>query len=243
MGYMADRQSISSNKLTEEGSYYQEWYMYQSKGIILNESSMYDDNGDKIAVLTSNDKPGCIQYVDQDGDGKITASNDRVKLGNSLPELLYGGSLNASWKGLDFNLSFQGIGHQLSYLSWPCTPYLYQAYSCPKNLTDSHWSPFASDEENSKAKFPMFTTNTTNTMAASDFYLFNGAYMRIKDITLGYTIPASITKKAHINKLRVFCSINDLPAFSNYPKGYDPEWNRSGDLLMTSYIFGINLNF
>ena len=92
MGYMADKQSFSGNTITEEGSYYQEWYLYQSMGIILNEAAM-TENGQKIPVLSANEKPGCIRYQDIDGDGKVTASNDRVRSGNSLPELLYGGSI------------------------------------------------------------------------------------------------------------------------------------------------------
>ena len=245
MGYMADKQSISSNKLTEEGSFYQEWYLYQCKGIILNEAAMTDENGQKIAVLTASDKPGCLQFVNQnpEEDNIISASGDRVKCGNSLPELQFGGQLWAAWKGLDFNLSFQGIGRQRSYWSWPVTPFNLQAYACPKNVMDSHWSPFNTDEENAKAKYPMLSTNTTNIYAASDFYLFNGGYLRVKDITLGYTIPASFTQRFKVNALRFYVSANDLPAISKYPKGYDPEWNRSGDLLLTSYLFGVNITF
>ena len=242
MGYMADRQNISSRNITEEGSYYNEWYGYKSMGIILNEDAMME-NGQKIPVLTNNDKEGNIRYEDIDGDGKITASNDRVRLGNSLPEMQYGGSIWAEWKNFDFNLSFQGIGHQLSYWSWPVTPFDFQAYACPLNLIESHWSPLATDAENAKAKYPKLTTNSANIYAVSDFYLFNGAYMRVKNITLGYTIPSNITKKFHVDKLRFYFSANDLPAFSNYPKGYDPEWDRSGDLLMSSYIFGLNVSF
>lgn len=244
MGYMANKQKIDDNvKLTEEGSYFNEWYGYKSLGIILNEAAMMDENGKPIAVLTNNDKPGNIRYLDIDGDGKITASNDRVRLGNSLPELQYGGSLWAEWKNFDFNLSFQGVGHQLSYWSWPGTPFNYQAYACPVNLIEDHWSPSATDAENAKAKYPKLTTNTANIYAKSDFYLFNGAYMRIKNITLGYTIPSEITKKFLVNKLRVYVSVNDLPAFSKYPEGYDPEWNRKDDLLLSSYIFGLNVSF
>ena len=243
MGYMADRQRIDDNRITEEGSYYNEWYGYKSLGIILNEAAMLDENGNNIPVLTNNDRAGNIRYLDIDGDGRITASNDRVRLGNSLPELQYGGSLWAEWKGIDFNLSFQGIGHQLAYWTWPGTPFNYQAYASPLNLIESHWSPTATDEENAKAKYPKLTTNSANIYARSDFYLFNGAYMRIKNITLGYTLPSEIIKKLSVNKLRVYFSANDLPAFSKYPKGYDPEWNRSGDLLLSSYIFGLNISF
>ncbi len=243
MGYMADRQKISNNQITEKGSYYNEWYGYKNMGIILNEAAMLDADGKKIAVLTNNDKAGNIRYLDVDGDGKITASNDRVYLGNSLPELQYGGSLYADWKNFDINLSFQGIGRQLKYWSWPGTPFNYQAYAAPLNLIESHWSPTATDEENAKAKYPKLTTNGTNIYAGSDFYLFNGAYMRIKNITLGYTIPSNITKKFYVNKLRIYFSANDLPAFSKYPSGYDPEWDRSSDLIVSSYIFGLNVSF
>jgi TonB-linked SusC/RagA family outer membrane protein len=243
MGYMADRQRIDNNRITEEGSYYNEWYGYKSMGIILNEQAMLDENGNQIPVLTNNDKAGNIRYQDIDGDGKITASNDRVRLGNSLPEMQYGGSLWGEWKGFDFNLSFQGIGHQRAYWSWPGTPFNYQAYASPLNLIESHWSPTATDEENAKVKYPKLTTNNANIYANSDFYLFNGAYMRIKNITLGYTLPSEITKKLYVNQLRFYFSANDLPAFSKYPKGYDPEWNRSGDLLLSSYIFGLNVSF
>lgn len=243
MGYMAHRQNISESKITEEGSYYNEWYGYKNMGIILNDAAMLDENGKKIAVLTDNDKAGNIRYQDIDGDGKITASKDRVRLGNSLPELQYGGSLWAEWKNFDFNLSFQGIGHQLAYWSWPYTPFNWQAYACPLNLIESHWSPTATDAENAKVKYPKLTTNSTNIYANSDFYLFNGAYMRIKNITLGYTIPSEITKRFFVNKLRFYISANDLPAFSKYPEGYDPEWNRSSDLIMSSYIFGLNISF
>ena len=243
MGYMADRRNIGGRMITEKGSYYNEWYGYKSLGIILNEAAMLDENGKNIPVLTNNDKAGNIRYQDIDGDGSITASNDRVRLGNSLPEMQYGGSLWAEWKGFDFSLSFQGIGHQLSYWTWPDTPFIFQAYASPLNLIESHWSPNATDAENAKAKYPKLTTNNANIYADSDFYLFNGAYMRIKNITLGYTIPSNITKKFLVSKLRIYFSANDLPAFSKYPDGYDPEWNRSADLIMSSYIFGLNVSF
>ena len=128
-------------------------------------------------------------------------SKDRVRSGNSLPELLYGGSLWFGWKGLDFNLSFQGIGHQNAYWSWGSQPYLYTAYACPKILLDSHWSYDNDDATNATVKYPKITTNTSNVYAASTFWLFNGAYARIKNITLGYTIPQNITKKISLSKV------------------------------------------
>ena len=131
----------------------------------------------------------------------------------------------------------------MCYWNWAVTPFKYQAYSCPSALYESHWSPTATDEVNAKAKYPFFSTNESNIYAYSDFYLFNGAYMRIKNLTLGYTVPSNITKKFFVNKLRIYFSVNDLPAFSNYPDGYDPEWNQYSDLITTSCIFGLNVTF
>ena len=128
MGYMADRQVIGNNKITEEGSYYNEWYMLHNRGIILNEAAMFDSDGKKIPVYTKNDKPGCIKYQDINGDGVISAG-DRIRLGNSMPEFLYGGNLWAEWKNLDFNITFQGIGHQKVLWSWASTCLLYTSPS------------------------------------------------------------------------------------------------------------------
>lgn len=243
MGYMADKQSISGNKITEEGSYYQEYYLYKNNGIILNEAAMLDASGKKIPTLSGQDKPGCIAYQDINGDGVISASGDRVRCGNSLPELLFGASFWANWKNLDFNVTLQGIGHQNAYWSWGVTPFHYQAYGCPQVIFDSHWSPLATDEENAKAKYPYFSADTSNIYANSDFYLFNGAYLRVKDITIGYTLPQNLTHKFKVDGLRFYASVNDLPALSFYPKGYDPEWNKSGQFIMTSFILGANLKF
>lgn len=244
MGYMADRQSISGGTITEEGSHYQEWYGFKSKGIIQNEAAMYDENGNKIPVYTAKDKPGALAYVDIDGDGKITETGDRVYLGNSLPEYLYGGNIWGAYKDFDMNISFQGIGHQLKRFSFTGTSWNQNAYAAEVERYKYRWSVHNTEEQNAKAKYPLLTTaNTTNTNAVSDFWLFNGGYMRVKNITLGYTIPKAITEKAKLNRLRVYFSANDLPAFSSYPKGYDPEWSNYNDFIMTSYVFGVNLSF
>ena len=244
MGYMADRQSISSGKITEEGSFYQEWYGFQSNGIILNEDAMKDAEGNPIPLYTAKDKPGCLSYVDQNGDGQITETEDRVYLGNSLPELIYGGNLWAEWRGIDLSMSFSGVGHQLKRFNFCGTAFNNSAYAAEKERYDYRWSPHFTDEQNAKAKYPMLTTaNTTNTNAHSDFWLFNGGYFRMKNITLGYTLPESITPKSVIQKVRFYASVNDLPAISNYPKGYDPEWSNWNEFIMTSYVLGVNVTF
>ena len=244
MGYLGDRRNISGNYITEEGSYYQEWFVYQSDGIIQSEADMLNPDGSKIAVLNKSDKPGCIKYVDQNGDGVINA-DDKVKLGNSLPEYLYGGNIMLGWRGFDFNMSFQGVGHQtVMFETSRVQPGRRQWGAVPSILLGNYWSNHNTPEENLKAKYPYVTwNNTSNIYAGSDFWLFNGAYFRVKNITLGYTIPQSIMSKTFIKNLRLYASVTDLPAISNYPKQWDPEVATNSTYISTSYIFGLNVKF
>jgi TonB-linked SusC/RagA family outer membrane protein len=244
MGYLGDKRTIDGNKIYEEGSYYYEWYMYKSDGLFLTDADLYDADGNKYPTLTANDKAGNIKYVDVDGNGIINA-DDKVPLGNSLPEYLYGGNISLGWKSFDLNLAFQGIGHQRVLFSsawiqplkeqWGAVPYL---------VLGNYWSQHNTEEQNRNAKYPRLTyTNTTNTYAASDYWLFNGGYFRVKNIMLGYSLPKDLLSKVKIKDLRFYFSVNDLPAISNYPKGWDPEVGSSSDFISTSFVLGVNVKF
>jgi hypothetical protein len=76
----------------------------------------------------------------------------------------------------------------------------------------------------------------------SDYYLFDGSYFRLKNITLGYTLPDAWTKKAGMSKVRVYASGSDLFSIHNYPTGWDPEVG-GGYPITQSYVFGVNVNF
>lgn len=246
MGYLGDKKTVNGNYLLEEGSYYNEWYMYQSDGLFYTAADLVDADGNKYPTLTSSDKEGSIKYVNQNDDSVINA-DDKVKLGNSLPEYIFGGNFNLGYKGFDFNLSFSGVGHQNSlFKSYWIQPLKEQWGAVPKLVLGNSWSTLNTDEQNRKAKYPKMTwTNTSNTYAGSDYWLFNGAYCRVKNITLGYTIPKSIISKTKIlDNVRVYTSVTDLPAISKYPKGWDPELDgSSADFISTSFIFGVNVRF
>jgi TonB-linked SusC/RagA family outer membrane protein len=244
MGYLGDKRTIDGNYIYEEGSYYYEWFMYKSDGLFQTNADLYDENGIKYPTLTANDKAGNIKYIDTDNSGTIN-SDDKVRLGNSQPEYLYGGNVAMGWKDFDFSLSFQGIGHQrvLFNSAW-IQPLKEQWGAVPELLLDNYWSQHNTEEQNLKAKYPRLTyTNTTNTYSGSDYWLFNGAYFRVKNITLGYTLPKNLVSNAKIRDLRCYFSVNDLPAISNYPEGWDPEVGSSSDFISTSFIFGVNVKF
>ena len=244
MGYLGDKRTIDGNKIYEEGSYYYEWFMYKTDGLFVTDADLYDENGNKYPTLTANDKAGNIKYVDVDGNGVINA-DDKVRLGNSLPEYQFGGNLFLGWKGLDFSLSFQGVGHQnvLFNSAW-IQPLKEQWGAVPSLVLGNYWSQFNTEEQNRAAKYPRLTyTNTTNTYTGSDYWLFNGAYFRVKNITVGYTLPQNWMDKLHVGGLRVYVSLNDLPAISHYPKGWDPEVGSNSDFISMSATFGANIKF
>ena len=244
MGYLGDRRTIDGNKIYEEDSYYYEWFMYKTDGLFVTDADLYDSEGNKYPTLTANDKAGNIKYVDVNGDGVINA-DDKVRLGNSLPEFQFGGNLFLGWKDWDFSLSFQGVGHQnvLFNSAW-IQPLKEQWGAVPSLILGNYWSQHNTEDQNRNVKYPRLTyTNTTNTYTGSDYWLFNGAYFRVKNITLGYSLPQKLMDKCFIRGLRIYATINDLPAISHYPKGWDPEIGASSDFISTSFTFGANVKF
>ena len=244
MGYLGDRRTISGSYITEEGSYFNEWFLYKSDGLFVTPEDLYDENGNKYPTLSANDKEGNIKFIDIVEDGVIN-ENDKIRMGNSQPEYLYGGNISMGWKGLDFSLSFQGIGHQNSMFNYYWVQPLKEQWgSLPELLVGNYWSKYNTPEQNAKVKYPRLTyTNTSNTYARSDYWMFNGAYFRVKNITLGYSLPENILKHVRMKSLRFYVSVNDLPAISNYPEGWDPELGWNSDYISTSFIFGVNVKF
>lgn len=243
MGYMGDKRTISGNNIIEEGSYYNEWYVYKSNGLFLTDEDLYDENGNKVAVLSKNDKAGDVRYVDVVEDGVINA-DDKVKMGNSLPEYLYGGNIAMGYKNFDFSLSFQGVGHQsvMFNTGW-ISPLKNKWGAVPELLLGNYWSQHNTPEENAKMKYPRLSDTNSSSYTGSDYWLFNGGYFRVKNISVGYTLPQNIVKHIMMKNLRVYVSVNDLPAISNFPKGYDPELGYRSHFLSTSFIFGVNVKF
>ena len=233
---------INGSKIHRVGSYFNEWYGYVSDGIYqtqeeVNNSAKYND-----AVTV-----GDIRYKDISGpdgvpDGKIT-SEDRVLLGNSLPRYQYGGTINLGWKGLDFSLVFQGIGQQNSYLYTQMVQPVRDNYgNIPAILDGKYWSPFNTEEQNRNAKYPRITnTGKTNNYLTSDFWLFDGSYFRLKNVTLGYTLPQKWMNKLHLNTARIYVSASDLFCISNYPKGWDPEMGVSSYPITSTILVGLTL--
>lgn len=237
---------ISGGKIKREGCYFNEWYGYRCLGIYQNA----EDLEKYPAVLANTVGVGDLIYEDISGpdgvpDGIINAEYDRVPLGNSLPRFQYGGRFSCTWKGIDFSLAFQGIGKQQSYIATEMVQPLRDNYGgFPAILEEGYWSWFNTAEQNAAAKYPKLTaTNRSNIYTTSTFWMFNGAYFRLKNVTLGYTFPEKWMSKAKIKNLRVYATANDLLSIDNYPVGWDPEMGVSAYPITTSVLLGLSIKF
>lgn len=245
MGDLNGKIVQGSNTITKEGSEYQEFYGYLSDGL-------YQDKDEAISSpsTSSSVQPGDIKYIDVNGsdgtpDGKISPEYDRVLLGGSLPRYIYGGNITAGYKNFDLFIAFQGVGKKKSLIKDAMVRPFMSAWTTPQEIIDGkYWSVYNTDEQNKRAQFPRLsrTSAESNNYETSDFWLINGAYFRLKNITLGYTFPLNYSRKIKINKLRFFVSITDLFSLDHFPKGWDPEVSKSS-YISSSYLFGTSLKF
>jgi TonB-linked SusC/RagA family outer membrane protein len=236
---------LDGAKIIRMGSEYNEWFGYISDGIFQTQEEV---NGSP--KLYSSVKPGDIKYRDISGpngvpDGKITPDYDRVPLGGSLPRFLYSGMLNAEYKGFDLALAFQGVGKQTSRLTPEMVKPFFSAWTnAPAIIDGNYWSVYNSKEQNEQVRYPRlsYTAAENNNYVNSDFWLVNGAYFRLKNVMLGYSIPQRLSRKAKLNNVRLFASVTDLFSINHLPKGWDPESTYS-TYISSSYNFGVTIKF
>ncbi len=228
-----------------KGSEFNEWYGYLSDGLFQTQEEL-----DAAPKLNSSMRVGDVKYKDISGpdgvpDGKVSPEYDKVLLGGSLPRYLFGGNIRLDYKNFDFSFVFQGVGKVNERLQGLMIQPLMENWGhIPKILDGATWSKYNSDEENLKAKYPRLSQNNRgNNYTMSDFWLINGAYLRLKNVTLGYNIPSALTQKINLQRVRIYGSISDFLTINNYPKGWDPEVSASGYPITASFIFGLNVNF
>ncbi|UPK70711.1 SusC/RagA family TonB-linked outer membrane protein [Chitinophaga filiformis] len=186
--------------------------------------------------------PGDIRYRDLNGDNKITADKDREVIGNAFPRYTYSLRGNLGWKNIDFSFFLQGVGKGNGYVAG-IGMHTFQAYgSYPQEVHRDHWTP-----ENTAAWYPRFTfLDTRNSGRLSDYWLQNAAYLRLKNIQLGYTFPAQWFSKARIQRIRAYVSADNLLTKTKFFYAYDPETisTNGGEYpQVKSVVFGLNVNF
>jgi len=244
MGNLGGTQFLG-DQIKIEGSEFNEWYGYLSDGLYQSQEEV-----NTLPKISSAVKPGDVKYLDISGpagvpDGKISPDYDRTLLGGSLPRFLYGGNIRLDYKNFDLGIVVQGVAKQNARLSGVMVQPIANNWGhIPKIIDGNYYSHYKSAEENRKAKYPrMSWSNLGTNYAMSDYWLFNGSYFRMKNITLGYNLPSSFTQKINMQGLRVYGSISDLFSINKYPVGWDPEVAASGYPITTSFILGISVKF
>ncbi|HTF17757.1 MAG TPA: TonB-dependent receptor, partial [Chryseolinea sp.] len=161
--------------------------------------------------------PGDIRYKDLDGNNTITDA-DRAYLGSPLPDLSYGFSGNFEYKGFNLDILFQGVhGNMIMNVN----RYVLESSTDGENKAIgmvNRWT-----ETNPDSNFPRaIATDPNNNDRASDRYLEDGAYLRLKNIQLGYTLPKAITQKLRLSNVKVYLAAQNLWTVTNY-SGYNPD--------------------
>ncbi|MBQ0025623.1 MAG: TonB-dependent receptor [Bacteroidales bacterium] len=210
--------------------------------------------------LGSNWAAGDIMYKDLNGDGRITSGANTLKdhgdmklLGNSTPRFMFGLDLGAQWKGFDLRMFFQGVAKRDywpgSYAFWGCDG-TNMWYIVPFENHLDYFREKASNDlpANLDALYPRPVLNSKNHQK-QDLYMQNAAYIRLKNLTFGYTLPQAWTRKANIEKLRVFYSGENLWTGTKLSSIFDPE-NINGNAssgvgypIMKTSSFGLSITF
>jgi TonB-linked SusC/RagA family outer membrane protein len=221
-------------------------YGYKTDGLFVNQAEI--DAAPAQIVDKSSIKPGYVKYVDLNGDGKVDADNDRTVLGSTTPKFYYGLTLSAQYKGFDFSALLQGLGGHKRLIGSYMAYAFYNGGQIQRWQADNCWTV---DNPDKWAEYPRIETlNSNNTnLQTSDYWVRNASYLRVKNIQIGYTLPKSITQKAHIENLRVYVSGQNLFSFNSFYKGWDPENEiGTGDSpsyypITSVYSFGLNVRF
>ena len=228
-----------------KGSEFNEWYGYVYDGIFQTEDEIAN-----APKLVSSARPGEVKYKDISGpdgvpDGLISPEYDRVFLGGSLPRLLFGSNIQLNYKNFDFGMVLQGVGKQNARLEQSMVrPYRERWLNMPMIIDGEYWSVYNTDAQNRDAKYPRMTDkNAGNNYAMSGLWLFDGSYLRLKNITLGYTLPNLLISKIGMQNLRIYTNVSDILSLNRYPKGWDPESSVSGYPITTAFIFGASVKF
>jgi hypothetical protein len=250
--YIGGNASFYSNKiLNMEEPEIPEDYLY-AKGRPINQPYVLEAIGffkDQNEInnspqqLFGNVQPGDVKYRDRNND-KVIDDRDRFASGNTAyPNVYYGINSGLNFKGFDFNIFFQGAAERTVSLldNQNIVPFLNGGVRPSQWVKDNYWTP----ERGDAAKFPRLTTEANdNNYRASTLWQRDGSYLRLKNVEIGYTIPARLTRKIRVSNMRVHVSGNNLFTWDKIDEiDVDPEiMNQFVHPSFKSYNFGLSLN-
>ena len=229
---------IDGYRIREQGGEYNAYYVLEQTGIFQSEEEV--KNSPK--QFSDNTLPGDLKFKDQNGDGVVN-DDDRVVVSGAFPAMNYALRMSAQWKGFDISAMAQGVDNVKFYVSdWGTVPFVQGAPPTTNWL--NRWT-----EANHSTTLPRlyFGWNAPDKVRRnSTFYLQDASYLRLKNLTFGYTLPVKVTRQIGIDNVRVYFSGDNLLTATKYP-GLDPERANSGSFVQYPqnkiYSFGLNVKF
>jgi len=229
-------EEIEDNQIFREGLPWGSFYMLEWDGIFQSVEEI--NNSPK--QFNDNTVPGDLRFKDQNGDNIIN-DDDRVVIGNLFPKFEYSFNLSASWKGIDASVFVQGVHKRDVYVNnWGTIPFIQGAP--PTVDWRNRWT-----EQNPSTTMPRMYwgwNDAGKSSRTSSYYLQDASYLRVKNLVVGYTFPATLTDRVGLNRVRAYFSGDNLFTVTDYP-GLDPERSGNGNFVNYPqnkiYSFGLQV--
>lgn len=247
--------TYAKNKVVEyDESYKPESYLYfqgnsigRFYGLVSDgcyQESDFDASGNLLPAVTSSTfaavQPGDVKYKDLNGDGTIDNYDYTYQLKSSIPELYYGLQLGLDWKGLGFNLKFQGVSGR----TVPTTlPSIYQPlYGGDKNISRHYLGNYWT-KGNTQARYPRLTTlDNKNNYLASDLWTEDGSFFKLREVEIYYNLPEKLVGPMAFEEMRVFARGNNVFSFDSIGI-LDPEAVNFNYPFVRTWSLGLNVTF
>ena len=227
----------------QEGHPIKQYFGLISDGFV----TQADINSGNLPISTFGDvKVGDLKYRDMNKDGFID-NRDETFIGYSdIPENMYSISLGCNYKNWGFNVMFQGVSNVSRYYDAEAM-FAFVDGGKVKEVHLDRWNPAKSEADNlANAKFPLlhYAGYGDHNQRGNSFFLHNGAFTRLKNIELSYTIPAIWSRKAGMSECRLYVNANNLITWDRLNGLTDPESNGSNRYpIMKTVNFGVNIKF
>ncbi|WP_298712850.1 TonB-dependent receptor [Chitinophaga sp.] len=235
--------SNRASTITRKGESLASFYLFKANGIFRSAEEVnahVNKEGDKLQPQAV---PGDLRFEDTNGDG-ILNDDDKVIMGTGLPKLDYGLTFNASWKNFDVMVFLNGKQGQKMYNG--ARMFLYRFYRSA-DLVNA-WTPSNPGSD----IYRLSNEDKNENLRVSDYFLEDASFLRLRNLQLGYTLPQELTKKALINRLRIYAGAYNLLTFTKYT-GFDPDLSNTGIFsrgvdrgyypMSRSFVAGINVGF
>lgn len=243
---------INSSPILYSGLGYpwRSFYVYRTAGIFQSEDEVAkyvykDPQTGESKIIQPNAKPGDVRWVDTNNDGVIN-DKDKVMMGSYEPRHTFAFGATANWRGFDLSVMFQGVAGNYIYNGMK---HIGMKGADGANMVTDVLGAWDFNPNSRYPRLPLQTDSNSNYSNFSDLFLEKGDYLRMKNLTLGYTVPKSLLQRAGLEdvRLRAYVSIDNVFTITGY-SGMDPEVGNFGVdrgvyPMSRFFNFGVNINF